>query len=80
MGRIRQLERGEIGAESQAVYDWFVADRGVVPNSFRTFAHAEPLLSTLVGHYRALIRDAELPAPLKQMVLLRVSALNACHY
>ena len=80
MGRLPRLERDEVGSELQAVYDTYMKERGNVPNAFKVLAHVPSYLTTLIGHYRAVMFTGEIPFKAKELLFLHVSRLNACRY
>ncbi|MBI4473156.1 MAG: hypothetical protein HY646_10835 [Acidobacteria bacterium] len=80
MGRIRKLDREEVPPEIQKIFDTYLGERGHIPNSFRTWAHMPDYLSTLIAHYRTVMFTGSVPFKLKELLLLRVSQVNACRY
>lgn len=80
MGRIRKLERDEVGPEIQAIYDTYQKERGNVPNAFKTFAHIPAYLTTMISHYRTVMFTGEVPFKVKELLFLHVSRLNSCRY
>ena len=80
MGRLRKLERDEVCPEIQEIYDIYLKERGNVPNAFKTFAHIPSYLTTMIAHYRAVMFTGEIPFKLKELLLLKISRLNACRY
>ncbi len=80
MGRLRKLERDEVGPEIQLIYDTYLKERGNVPNAFKTFAHIPAYLTTMIGHYRAVMFTGSVPFKIKELLFLKVSRLNACRY
>ncbi|HKY32892.1 MAG TPA: hypothetical protein VJV23_10170 [Candidatus Polarisedimenticolia bacterium] len=80
MGRIRKLERDEVGPDIQAIYDTYLKERGNVPNAFKTFARIPAYLTTMIAHYRAVMFTGEIPFRLKELIFLHVARLNACRY
>ena len=80
MGRLRKLERDEVSPEIQEIYDIYLKERGNVPNAFKTFAHIPSYLTTMIAHYRAVMFTGEIPFKLKELLLLKISRLNACRY
>lgn len=80
MGRLKKLERHEVGPEIQAIYDKYLKERGNVPNAFKTFAHIPAYLTTMISHYREVMFSGEVPFKVKELVLLHVSRLNSCRY
>lgn len=80
MPRIRPLETTEVGPESQVVFDAFLAQRGNVPNMFRTLALVPEIMTTAAAHMKAVFNSGTVPLRLKEMLAVRVSQVNACAY
>jgi len=78
--RIRRLEKAEVDAESQALFDDFLRERGNIPNMFRTVAHRPEIMRTMVAHFRAVMNTGTVPKKLKELVIVRTSQLNRCQY
>ena len=78
--RIRRLEKAEVDAESQALFDDFLRERGNIPNMFRTVAHRPEIMRTMVAHFRAVMNSGTVPKKLKELVIVRTSQLNRCEY
>ncbi len=78
--RISRLEKSQVDAESQAVFDQFLSERGDVPNMFRALAHRPEIMRTLVAHFRAVMNTGTVPKKLKELVILRTSQINGCEY
>jgi len=78
--RIRRLEKAEVDAESQALFDDFLRERGNIPNMFRTAAHRPEIMRTMVAHFRAVMNTGTVPKKLKELVIVRTSQLNRCQY
>ncbi len=78
--RIPRLQREQVDAETGAVYDSVQAERGRVPNMFRTVAHRPEILRTLVAHWRAVLKSGTVPYKLKELVIVRTSQINGCDY
>ena len=78
--RIRRLEKAEVDAESQAVFEDFLRERGNIPNMFRTVAHRPEIMRTMVAHFRAVMNSGTVPKKLKELVIVRTSQLNRCQY
>jgi alkylhydroperoxidase family enzyme len=64
----------------QAVFDRFRRERGNVPNMFRVVGHREEHLATMIRHFGTVMRKGSVAPSLKEMVSVRVSALNGCRY
>jgi len=78
--RIRRLEKAEVDAQSQALFDDFLRERGNIPNMFRTVAHRPEIMRTMVAHFRAVMNTGTVPKRLKELVIVRTSQLNRCQY
>jgi len=80
VGRIGRLRPDQVGADVRALFDAFLAERGNIPNMFRTVAHRPEILTTLLAHFRAVMGPGTVPVSLKEMLAVRVSRLNDCDY
>ena len=80
MSRISRLDRSEVTPEMAALYDNVFAQRGNVPNMFRTAAHRPEILRTMIAHFRAVMNTGTVPAKLKELAIVRTSQLNHCEY
>ena len=78
--RIRRLEKAEVDAESQAVFDDFLRERGNIPNMFRTVALRPNHLRTMIAHFRTVMNEGTVPRLLKELLWVRISHLNGCRY
>ena len=80
MSRISRLDRSEVTPEMAALYDKAFAQRGNVPNMFRTVAHRPEIFRTMIAHFRAVMNTGTVPQKLKELAIVRTSQLNACEY
>jgi uncharacterized peroxidase-related enzyme len=80
MPRISRLNRAQVAGESLAIYDRVLADRGNVPNMFRTMAHRPRLFETIIAHMDAVLKTGTLSTALKELVIVRTSQLNCTEY
>jgi uncharacterized peroxidase-related enzyme len=80
MSRITRLEKHEVSAEAQAVYEKAAAARGNVPNMYRVFAHRPELLTTMNAHLNAVTTSGTVPLRTKELVASLVSRINLCDY
>ena len=80
MPRISRVERSQLDAESQAIYDHYMKLRGNVPNMFRTVAHRPEIFRTMIAHFRAVMETGTVPVKLKELAIVRTSQLNTCEY
>lgn len=80
LGRVRLLERDEVTPEIGAIYDALRAQRGAVPNMFKTLAQTPALAQGVAGLLKPLMGDGALPGWYKELVATRVAMLNGCDY
>jgi uncharacterized peroxidase-related enzyme len=78
--RIALLERDQVAPEIANVYDALLAQRGVVPNMFKTLAHTPALALATAGYLKALLSDGTLPGFYKELIAVRLSVLNQSEY
>jgi len=74
------LERDEVAPEVGELYDLLLAQRGVVPNMFKTIARTPPLALGVAAFLKPLMGDGTLPGWYKELVATRVALLNDCDY
>ncbi len=80
MGRLRRLSPDEVPPGLRDTFRTFLAERGNIPNMFRTMAHRPEIVSTLLAHFRAVMGPGTVPVALKELLAVRVSSLNSCDY
>lgn len=80
MARITAVEPAAADASCGDLFQDFLRERGAVPNMFRTLAHDPDVLKTWFASFRATMREAEVSTKVKEMVAVRVSALNSSRY
>ena len=80
MTRIPLLEREQVSPEIAAMYDALLAQRGVVPNMFKTLAHTPALAGAVAGFLKPLLSDSALPGWYKELVATRLSVLQKSQY
>lgn len=80
MGRLPILEREQVGPDIQTIYDTYLAERGNIPNAFKTLAAVPDLLTTVIAHYRSVMFQGEIPFETKELIFLHVSEINQSHY
>ena len=78
--RISRLEKSQVDAESQELFDHFQRERGNIPNMFRTAAHRPEIMRTMVAHFRAVMQTGTVGKKLKELVIVRTSQINDCQY
>jgi hypothetical protein len=80
MPRIRPLGPDETTPEARDVLERFQRERGNMPNMFRTMALRPEIMQTAVEHMRAVFSTGTVETRLKEMLAVRVSQINDCHY
>jgi alkylhydroperoxidase family enzyme len=80
MPRIERLDRDQVDHETAKIYDTYIAERGNIPNMFRTAAHRPEIFRTMIAHFRAIMNTGTVPAKLKELVIVRTSQINRCEY
>jgi uncharacterized peroxidase-related enzyme len=80
MSRISKLERSDVTPEMSALYDRIFAQRGNVPNMFRTMAHRPEIFSTMMAHFSAVLNTGTVSTKLKELIIVRTSQINATPY
>ena len=80
MSRIRRVERSEVSAEMVTLYDEIFAQRGNVPNMFRTMAHRPEIFRTMMAHFAAVLNTGTVSTALKELVIVRTSQINETPY
>jgi uncharacterized peroxidase-related enzyme len=78
--RISALERSEVSPDLAALYDKIFAQRGNVPNMFRTMAHRPEIFATMMAHFGAVLNTGTVPTKLKELIIVRTSQLNVTPY
>lgn len=66
--------------EVQDIFRRFLEERGNVPNMFRIMGRLPGHLATMIEHFATVMEEGEVPRRLKEMISIRVSALNDCGY
>lgn len=80
MPRIRPLNPDEAAPEARDVLEDFMRARGNMPNMFRTMALRPEIMQTAVAHMQAVFNTGTVEQRLKEMLAVRVSQINDCHY
>ena len=65
---------------TQAVFARFQAERGNVPNMFRTMSLRPEIMQTANAHLAAVLNTGTVSKALKELCIVRVSSLNGCAY
>jgi uncharacterized peroxidase-related enzyme len=80
MPRLSKLTPSEVNAEVREEFDYYLKERGNVPNMFRTMAHRPDIMRTMTSHFRAVMNTGTVEKKLKEMIVVRVSFINHCDY
>lgn len=78
--RINPLKTEATAPEVRPLLEEMYAQRGNVPNMFRTVAYRPELLRTMLAHFRVVMGEGSVPVRLKELLAVRVSQINDCHY
>jgi len=80
MSRISRLDRSEVTPDLATLYDKIFAQRGNVPNMFRTMAHRPEIFSTMMAHFAAILNTGTVSTKLKELIIVRTSQVNETPY
>ena len=80
MSRISRLDRSEVTPDLATLYDKIFAQRGNVPNMFRTMAHRPEIFSTMMAHFTAILNTGTVSTKLKELIIVRTSQVNETPY
>ncbi|MCK6479648.1 MAG: carboxymuconolactone decarboxylase family protein [Planctomycetaceae bacterium] len=78
--RLRALGAGEVDPSVRPDFDAFLKARGNVPNLFATLARRPALMRAAAALLREVLAPGEVPVRLKELIAVRVSAINGCDY
>jgi len=78
--RIPMLERDQVPPELGPLYDALLAQRGVVPNMFKTLANTPALAAAFAGFLKPLLGDSALKGWYKELIATRLSVLLESPY
>ena len=78
--RISKLDRNEVTPDLAALYDKIFAQRGNVPNMFRTMAHRPEIFATMMAHFAAVLNTGTVSTKLKELIIVRTSQINETPY
>jgi alkylhydroperoxidase family enzyme len=79
MARVPYLERDQVPADLQTVYDATERAIGRVPNFHNVLAHFPKALTGYLD-LSAALREVKLDPRLRELAYLKASQLNRCHY
>jgi len=80
MPRIRPIPKERAAVLLRSLYEQSERELGATPNLVKSLAHRPELLITFANFQRELFTGGALPPKTKQLVALRVAALDACAY
>jgi alkylhydroperoxidase family enzyme len=80
MPRIPPLDAASAPAAIRETFDRFMRERGNIPNMFRTLALRPEMMRATEALLTAVMTTGTLSRLLKELVSVRVSALNGCDY
>ncbi|MDE3228728.1 MAG: carboxymuconolactone decarboxylase family protein [Chloroflexota bacterium] len=78
--RIRPLTIDEAAPEAREALERFQRGRGAMPNMFRTMALRPEIMRTAADHMQAIFNTGTVDKRLKELLAVRVSQINDCHY
>lgn len=78
--RVSKLDRSEVSPDMAALYDKIFAQRGNVPNMFRTMAHRPEIFATMMAHFSAVLNTGTVSTRLKELIIVRTSQINVTPY
>jgi alkylhydroperoxidase family enzyme len=78
--RIRPRTPDEVSGKAREIFDTYLAERGNIPNMFRTVAIRPKHLETMIEHFRTVMNEGEVSTLLKELIAIRVSSINRCRY
>ena len=78
MPHIEPLSDDQATEAAKSLFEPLESDLGMVPNIFRTMAHAPDVLSALLNLNKAI--GQELPDKFRELAYLKTSLLNDCGY
>lgn len=80
MSHIERVRWGEAEPRVQKVFEAMYKKRGNVPNLFRVMGRRPDLLRSFNTHFSAVMSESGVDVKLKELLAVRVSALNRCEY
>jgi uncharacterized peroxidase-related enzyme len=78
--RLTALAPEDAAPEVRPIFATYLAERGNIPNMFRTAAVRPKHLQTMIAHFRTAMSEGTVPVLLKELLWVRVSHLNGCRY
>ena len=78
--RITPLRPDHAPPEVRTIFEQYLAERGNIPNMFRTVGLRPAHLRTMIAHFRTVMNEGTVPPLLKELLWVRISHRNACRY
>jgi uncharacterized peroxidase-related enzyme len=78
--RLRMVDVDAVPPDTAKVFEFFLRQRGNVPNLFRIAAQRPTIVETLFAHMQAVMGPGDVSMLLKELVACRVSQINGCEY
>ncbi|HUL03900.1 MAG TPA: carboxymuconolactone decarboxylase family protein [Gemmatimonadales bacterium] len=78
--RLAPLTPEEAPPDVRPIFTTYLQERGNIPNMFRTVAVRPKHLQTMIAHFRTVMNEGTVPPLLKELLWVRVSHWNQCHY
>lgn len=80
MALVSLLEPDEVDSEAAETLRQLAADRGDVPNIYRSMAHSPRLMTQFVKFVETLWRETKIPRTLQELLILRAAQLMHSNY
>lgn len=80
MARVSRISRSEASGAARDAFERKVAERGLIPNMYRVFAHRPWILTTMDAHFAAVMGSGTVPLRLKEMLAVQTSLANSSDY
>lgn len=77
---LRPLTPEEAPPEARPIFDRFLAERGNIPNLFRTLARRPAIMTAYAELLQHVTYSGTVPVKTKELAILRVSQINAALY
>ena len=74
------LGRDQVSPEVGALYDVLLAQRGIVPNMFKTIAHIPAMAQGFAAFLKPIVGDGSLPGWYKELIAVHVCLLHDFEY
>lgn len=78
--RLKPLTPEEAPEAAQPIFERFMAERGNIPNLFRTLARRPEIMVAYAGLLKAVTYTGTVDLKTKELAMLRVSQVNGSAY